>query len=245
MPGLFFDNGFGMKGDTQTGNRQHRQIIGTVTYSYHLFSTDTFLLRQLLQQAGLHPTIDDLALDLAGQLAVLKIELIGMDIINPEFLLEIVGEIGKATGEDRHLVAEVFECTDQPLRPFGDRQLLGNPLQHRLIQTFQQRHAPPKALGEIDFAAHGRLGNFRHLIADAGHLRQFIDHLGLDQRGIHVETDQATAAAVEIVLLHGHIDIHLLGYLQELGMHGRDILHFAAQRQLHGSPTGNGLCAVQ
>src|SRR5690606_20046012 len=65
--------------------------------------------------------------------------------------------------------------------------------------------------------AHGPLGDFGDLLTDTGGLGQLVDHLGFDQRRVHVEYRQTAIAAEHRVTLEGDVDIQFLGHAEELG----------------------------
>jgi hypothetical protein len=57
-------------------------------------------------------------------------------------------------------------------------------------------------------------------IANAGHLCKLVDDFALDERGIHVEGEEAAIAAEDTFALECNIDGKLLGGREELGAHG-------------------------
>ena len=58
----------------------------------------------LLQEEGLALPIDDFALDLARELAVHKVELVGKDVVDAHLRLEPAREVGEAAGQNAHLI---------------------------------------------------------------------------------------------------------------------------------------------
>ena len=57
----------------------------------------------LLQEQGLALPVDNVALDLARQLAVHKIELVGKDVVDAHLRLKPLREVGEAAGQNAHL----------------------------------------------------------------------------------------------------------------------------------------------
>ena len=107
--------------------------------------------------------------------------------------------------------------------------MFGNILHHAHVEPFQQGHTPGKALLEVDLSTHGTLCDGPYLGTDAVALRQFVNTLGLYQRGIHIETDQAAHAAEHIILLEREVDLHLLRKFHELRLHLLTVGRFATQ----------------
>ncbi len=91
----------------------------------------------LAQQFGLAGAVDDGAGDLAGEPALLELQSVGVDVVDAEAPLQVFGEVGEAAGEDRDLVAELFQRADQALGAVGDGQAFGDAGQHRFIQPLQ------------------------------------------------------------------------------------------------------------
>ena len=67
----------------------------------------------LLQEEGLALPIDDFALDLARELAVHKVELVGKDVVDAHLRLEPLREVGEAAGQNAHLIMYIFEFNRQ------------------------------------------------------------------------------------------------------------------------------------
>ena len=107
--------------------------------------------------------------------------------------------------------------------------MLGNILHHTHIESLQQSYTSRETLLEVDLSAHRTLSNGSHLGTYAIAFRQFIDTLGLYQRGIHIETDQAAHAAEHIILLEREVNLHLLREFHELRLHLLTVGRFATQ----------------
>lgn len=88
--------------------------------------------------------------------------------------------------------------------------MLGNVLHHAHVESFQQSHALGETLFEVDLATHGPLCDCLDLVAHACPLCQFVDTFGLDERGVHIKTDQTAHAAVHVVALKREVDTHAL-----------------------------------
>ena len=88
--------------------------------------------------------------------------------------------------------------------------MLGNVLHDADVEAFQQGHATGKTLLEIDFATHGTLCDGTHLGTNTITLSQFVDTLRLDERRVHIETDEATHTPEHVVLLEREVYLHFL-----------------------------------
>ena len=105
MPGIGFDDGFGVKGDTQSSDFEHGQIICSVADRDDLFEADVFSFGDLLQQFGLALAVDDLTRYAAGHPAILDFQFVGVEIVDAEFFLEVVAEVGETAGHDSRFIA--------------------------------------------------------------------------------------------------------------------------------------------
>src|SRR5690606_33910918 len=157
---------------------------------------------------------------------------IGVDVVDAQAPLQAFGKVAEAAREDRRLVAQAAQLRDQGFGAFGQAQGLADFLQHAFRQALEQRHALTEAGLEVQLAAHRPFGNLRYLGADPGRLGQLVDHLGVDQGGIHVKHHQPPIAAEDAVLLEGDIHVQLLRDGQELGPQRRWISGLAPYGKL-------------
>ena len=242
MAGASSNDRLGVKRHPEAGPVQHRQVVGAVAHGDHLLQSYAHLPGHPLHQRGLALAVDDLPLDPPREAPVADLELVGRHAVDPEPLLQPAGEVGEPPREYADPVTEPLQGGDQPLRPLGDRQPGGDLLQHRRLQTLEQGQPAPEALLEVELAAHRRLGDRRHLLADPGRPRQLVDHLDLDERRVHVEDDEAPVAPKEVVRLEGHV--HLLGPadLEQVVAQPREVGGLPPQGELDaGPPVGVGL----
>ena len=107
--------------------------------------------------------------------------------------------------------------------------MLGNILHHTHIESLQQGHTSRETLLEVDLSAHRALSDGPYLCTNAVALRQFVNTLGLYQRGVHIETDQAAHTTEHIILLEREVDLHLLRKFHELRLHLLTVGRFATQ----------------
>ena len=138
----------------------------------------------------------------------------------------------ETTRQNSRLITHSLQNGHHSLQALGDGQLSGNVLHHALVQAFEQRHTLGEALAEVDFATHCALGDGTHLLANACTIGQLVDHLGLNQRRIHIEADQTARTAIDVVALERHIDTKFVRHLHQLRLHRVTILDRTAHREL-------------
>ena len=110
-----------MESDSETGNTDHRQIVGTVSDSDRLANIHIFDLCNETEQLRFAFPVDYVADMTSGQLSVFHFKLVGIDIVDVVFLFQIVTKIGKSSGKDRNLETDLFQDTHQAVHPFGNR----------------------------------------------------------------------------------------------------------------------------
>ena len=142
---------------------------------------------------------------------------VGGRVVDAELGGQRVGDLGEAAADDPAAVAEPVQGADQ--RPGAGRepQLPPDLVEHRRVQA---RPACATRSGseaaKSSLAAHGGLGDLGDLLGAARLRGQQVDHLGRDQRGVHVHHDQAHRPAVQPAALDRHVDA-LLGRLPGQG----------------------------
>ena len=97
------------------------------------------------------------------------------------------------------------------------------------VQPLEKCHSLPKALSEVDLSAHGTGGDLLYLIPDACPIGKLVDHLGLDERRVHIEADQAPHPAEHAVLLEGDVHMVLVRYADDMSLHRHLILGCPAE----------------
>src|SRR5690554_4204314 len=137
--------------------------------------------RNKLQQLRLFLSVDDFPHMLTGEFPVLDFELVGKDVVDAQFALEVVAEIGEAARQDGGAVAVFLERLKEALGPFGKRETVGHLLHHAFVESLKQRHALLKTLVEVDFATHGGLGNGTYLLVNLRFSGQFINNISLNE----------------------------------------------------------------
>ena len=222
-----------MESDSETCGREHRQVVGSVAHSDGLRNVYILHLRYEFEQLGFATPVDDFAHIVSGEFAVFNLKFVGVHIIEAEFLLEVATEIGETTRKNCGFVSGALEHFHHSVNTLGDRQVFGDIFHHALIETLEQSHTLLETLVEVDFAAHSALGDGFHLVAHSGAHCEFVDNLGFDERGVHIEADEAAATAVHVVLLHRDIKLHLGSHLHEVALHLFLIERVAAHRKFH------------
>ena len=161
-----------------------------------------------------------------------------MQVIDAQPPLQLAPHEGEAARENGHPVSQPPQRGGEPFGPVHQRHMFQHRLQRRVRQPLQQGHAPAKTGLKIQLAAHGRFGNPPHLAAHARQRCQLVDHLGPDQRGIHIEGHQAAVAAVDIIVLEGDVDVVLFGEAHQGRAETLLVVQIAGGRQFHAHAVG-------
>ena len=107
--------------------------------------------------------------------------------------------------------------------------MLSNILHDADIKPFQQSHPTGETFLEIYLAAHSTLGNSSHLGSHAVALSQLIDALGLDERRIHIEADEAAHTPKHVVALEREVHLHFRRQPHQFRLHLLTVHRLAAQ----------------
>lgn len=83
-------------------------------------------------------------------MSILYFQGVGIDIIDIEFFLQVVAEIGKSAGNDRGFESKVVQVMKERFSPFSKLQSLGNGFKDMLIQSLQQGYPPLQTAGKVD-----------------------------------------------------------------------------------------------
>ena len=97
----------------------------------------------------------------------------------------------EAATHDADLPALAVRRAHKLQRAGGKRHALKGALEHALVQAGKQPHALLERLLKVKLAAHGALGNLRHLLAHADFLAQQVDDLLVDEGGVDIHNDEA------------------------------------------------------
>src|SRR5262249_10203588 len=76
-------------------------------------------------------------------------------------------------------------------------------VEDRIAQALEGRDALPEALAEVEFAAHGALGDLCDHRAGARMLGEQFDDLVMDERGVHIEHHQESGRRCGLCSAHG------------------------------------------
>mmetsp|Transcript_39937 Transcript_39937/g.66434 ORF Transcript_39937/g.66434 Transcript_39937/m.66434 type:complete len:337 (-) Transcript_39937:270-1280(-) len=195
-----------MERHPEPGRAEHGQVVGPVPHGDGLAGVDPLLLRDGLQKVRLRRRVHDLPDDTARHDPVHDLQFVGVHVVEPEDLLQVLCEVREASGQDGRLEAHPPQCPDQPLGALREGQAVSNDLQCRFWQSLQHRHPLLQALPEVDLAPHGRLSDGCHLISNPGLDGQLVNHFVLDQSRVHVEHRQTPEPPVDVVLLKAQVN---------------------------------------
>ncbi len=188
---LFIHFRFGMVGNTQPGNFDHRQIVRAIADGDGLLDRDGIFLCQTRQRIGFVLRIHDVADDLSGEFAVHDLQLVCHHGGQTQLVTQVVGKEGEPAGGNRHFPAERLQLEYQLRKPRHQGQFIAHLTQNVSIGPLQGRHALSQAGGEIQLAAHRALGDFRHQLSAARQFSNLVNTLDLNGGGVHVHYQQA------------------------------------------------------
>ena len=236
MPGALRNHGLRVKSDPQPSGGEHREIVRSVAHRDRLLQRDVLLCRDFLEVLRLALGVDDFAFDPACQNSVLDFEVVGADVVDAEFALEVFAEVGEAAGDDGGFVSERFEGGDQAFGAFRQVESLGDGAEARFGEALEHGDALDEGLVEIQFAAHRGFCEGGHFVVDIRLAGQFVDHLVLDERGIHIERNKPTDSAIDIVALPGDVDRMIVGRLHQGRAENILVLGLAPHGKLDARP---------
>ena len=107
--------------NTHAGDSEHGEIVRSVANGNHLLQRDVLLPDNLLKKLGLLCSIHYLRLHLSTDCTVDDVEFVRKDVVDTEARLQMPGEEGKAPRQNRCLVAEELQGTDQLFGAFDER----------------------------------------------------------------------------------------------------------------------------
>ena len=150
--------------------------------------------------------------------------------------MQIFSEIGKSATQNGNLITTGLEDVHQAVDALCDGQMFGNVLHNADVESLQQGNATGETLLEVYLATHGTLRDGTHLGSHTVALGQLVDTLRLDERRVHIETDQAAHATEHVVFLEREVNLHLLRQFHQFRLHLLAVDGFATQRELYAGP---------
>ena len=117
-----------------------------------------------------------------------------MHEVDAERRRQRLDHLDEAAGDECHGEAEALHGPDQRAGARGQRHRGPDLGEHRLRQAGQRGDPLVQARREVQLAAHGPLGDGRHLVGPPGVRREQLDDLVLDQGRVDVHDDQPAAA---------------------------------------------------
>ena len=150
--------------------------------------------------------IDDRADDATGQLTVDDLQFVRRDEVHHQLVCERVDDLTKTTRHDAAVIAQPAQRAQGGARPRSQLDLLPDLLEDRSIHASQRRHPAVQRLGEIQFAAHGGLGDLGDRGVCADPVGEHLDDLTLDQRRVDVKDDEPLGPSRQAVVLDRDVD---------------------------------------
>ena len=204
--GLTLQHLLGVEGDAKPGGRNHLHVVCTIAHRNHLIQQQILLFGKLLQQIRLRLRVHNLPDHPACEESVGDFKLVGIGIINPENLLDVLDHEIKAAADERGFVAQPLERSDELRNSFGVRNGACDLLDPCHFQILEMRHALSQGFREIIPLRHRLICDPFDLGGFPGELGNLVDDLALDEGHVRVKDDQPLVAAENVVLLNGKIE---------------------------------------
>ena len=193
-----------MIGDAQARALDHRYVIGAVADRQRQRAVDAAGDRRF-QFRPLARRIDDRRGHRAQQRAVGDFQHIGDRRVEADLFGDGAGEAGEATRHQQGpRAARLHRAHQRPGPAHDDDSLRPAEVDRGILQPLEQRHAFMQRAGEVQFAAHRPLGDFRDLRLDPRIVGQLVDALDGDHGRIHVGDQQFLLA--RLCRLHDDVD---------------------------------------
>ena len=132
--------------------------------------------------------------------------------MHAELLGQWPDDLGESAGDQGQAVAQRVEGPAQGASTGGHPDGMANGRQGRDRSTGKRRHPVTQGLGEVQLAGHGPARDVGDGCLAPRFSGQQVDHLVLDQGGIHIHDDQAGALPDDVRGLHSHIHADLRRY---------------------------------
>ena len=131
----------------------------------------------------------------------------------------------------------------QGCRHLSKTFLHGKPVSQGLhgagVQTFEQREPGAKTLIKVEFTAHGAGCDIGNLLPDPGGGRELVNHLTVDQGGIHIEHREPVRPATCAAGLKRDVDACLVRQLAKQCRERLGIIT-ANEQDMHLAPVSKG-----
>ena len=202
----FAQRRLGVERHPQPGGGEHVDVVGAVADGHRLFHRDTGLLCKIPQRLGFSGPVDDGADHAAGQLPVDDLEFVGGDEVHLQLVRQRVDDLAEAAGHDAAVISQAAQRAQRGACPRRQLDLLPDLVEHLGRQPGQRRDPSVQRLCEVQFAAHGRLGDLGDRRVRADPVGQHLDDLALDQGGVDVKDDEPLGPSRQAVILERDID---------------------------------------
>ena len=199
-------HGLGVERDAEPGGGDHVEVVGAVADRHRLGQRNPGVGGEPAQRLRLPGPVDHRAAQPPGQLPGRDLQLVGRHVADAELGGQRPDHLDEAAADDARLVAEAAQRPDQRARARGQPQFGPDLVEDPGLEPGEQRHPLAQRRGEVELAAHGGRGHLRHLLGAAGPGGQQVDHLVLDEGGVHVHHDQPQRAPVQPAALDRHVD---------------------------------------
>jgi len=184
-----------VKGYTETGDIEHREIVRAVADCESLSRPETKFASQCQQGLPLRITGDDRRHHAPGQPAFGYFQAVGHDPVKAEFCSDMIGKDRETAGDERRCCTICTHCCEEAFCPRGEPDADGGFGEHSSLDSGQQADPGGERLGEIDLAIHRTSRDLGYQGADAEDRPEFVEHLVFDDRRFEIGNEQPLAPA--------------------------------------------------
>ncbi|SDG47064.1 tRNA dimethylallyltransferase [Pelagibacterium luteolum] len=223
--GLFGDDGLGVDGNAETGGGEHVEVVGAIAHGHCLGGGEVLFRSEGHEAIALGGLVDDGLVDGAGEaVGFVEFENIGDGFVKADAFGEIVGEEGKAPGDECGVGAVCLHGLDERAAAGRERNAFAADVFDDLaFEALEQGDAGVEGGFKIEFAAHRAFGDLGDLGLEAERVGEFVDAFLLDHGGIHVRDEELLAPVGERDMsgVDGLAAEHVAGDVERIGGAGR------------------------
>jgi len=206
-----------MQRHAEPGGTQHWQVISAVANSQCLRNRNVVRRGDFVQLVVLGVLVDNRFCNGTGQGVALELENVGMRLIKPDALGDVISKESEATGhQDRMSAIGLHGVHEGAATGCVGDAFTTHFLDALAVQTLKQCNPRVERSREIEFAIHCPRCDIRHLFLETKRVGEFIYAFFVDHGGIHVRDEHLLAPVGEgdVRGIDGQIADHLTRHFQ-------------------------------
>ena len=199
------DAGLAWKATPRPASSSIGDVVCAVARGERVLRASPRRSRSSIERGDLRLAAEDRLGDLAGELAAVDQESIGLVLVEADHGGDAVGEGRETAGHEAGVGVVRPHGGDQRASARGEADALGDHLlDDRRGEPLEQRDALAQRRLERDLAAHRPLGDRRDVRLEPHIIGELVDAFLADHGGVHVGDEQPLAPARQ--RLHHHVD---------------------------------------